>query len=85
MLIRGIKKKTAENNVIIKLQNRILEVMSEIKYLGIIIDKNLNFTAHVDYISRKIGAKLGVMQRIGKDLSPIMRCVVYKAIVAPLF
>jgi hypothetical protein len=62
-----------------------LEVVSEIKYLGIIIDRNLNFSAHVNYISKKVGAKLGVMRRIGVDLSPRMRCVVYKAIIAPLF
>lgn len=62
-----------------------MEVVSEIKYLGVIIDKNLNFSAHADYISRKVEGKLGLMRRIGKDISPYMRCVVYKSIVAPLF
>jgi len=74
MLIRGIRKKTVEDNVRVKLQNVILEVVSEIKYLGIILDKNLTFSAHVDYISKKAGAKLGVMRRIGGDLSCNMRC-----------
>lgn len=69
----------------VKWQNQILQVVSEIKYLVMVIDRNLNFSAHVDYISKKIGAKLGVMQRISKDLSPGMRCTVYKTIVAPLF
>lgn len=85
MLIRGIRKKTVENNVRIHIENKKLEVVSEIKYLGVIIDKNLNFSAHVDYISRKVGGKLGLLRRIGKDISPYMRCVVYKSIVAPLF
>lgn len=67
------------------MQNRILEVVSEIKYLGIIIDKNLSFSAHVDYMSKKVGAKLRILRRISVDLTPNMRCIVYKAIVAPLF
>jgi len=85
MLIRGIRKKTVEDNVKIKLQNVRLEVVSEIKYLGIVLDRNLTFSAHVDYISKKAGAKLGIMRRIGRDLSCMMRCIVYRTIVAPLF
>lgn len=50
MLIRGIRNKATEANIKIKVQNIALEVVSEIKYLGIIIDKNLNFSAHVDYM-----------------------------------
>lgn len=37
------------------------------------------------HISRKIGAKLGVMRRIDGDISAYMRCIVYKAIIAPVF
>lgn len=85
MLVRGVRKKVNEENIKIKLRSKELEVVTEIKYLGIIIDKNLNFSKHVDYISKKVGAKLGVMRRIGMDISAYMRCIVYKAIIAPLF
>lgn len=78
-------KKTIEDNVKVVLQDTILEVVSEIKYLGVILDKNLTFSAHVDYISKKAGAKLGEMRRIGRDLSCNMRGTVYRTIVAPLF
>lgn len=85
MLIRGVRKKVNEENIKIKLRSKELEVVTEIKYLGIIIDKNLNFSKHVDYIGRKVGAKLGVMRRISGDISAYMRCIVYKTIIAPLF
>jgi len=85
MLVRGIRKKVSESNIKVKLDNTVLEVVSEIKYLGVVIDKNLNFTAHVDYFGKKIGSKLGVFRRISANLTPYMRCVVYKAIIAPLF
>jgi len=34
MLVRGIRKKVSESNIKVKLDNTILEVVSEIKYLG---------------------------------------------------
>jgi len=49
------------------------------------IDRNLNFTEHVDYIGRKVGAKLGVLRRVGKDMTPYMRCIVYQLVIVPLF
>lgn len=85
MLVRGIRKKVMESNIKVKYENTILEVVSEIKYLGVIIDKNLNFTAHLNYMGKKIGSKLGVLRRVGADLTQYMRCVVYKTMVAPLF
>ena len=45
MLVRG-QKKISESNIKVKLENIALEVVSEIKYLGVIIDRHLNFAAH---------------------------------------
>jgi len=60
-------------------------VVSKIRYLGVIIDRNLNFAKHIDYLSRKVGTKPSVLRRVGKDMTPYMRCIVYKSVVAPLF
>jgi len=60
-------------------------VVSKMRYLGVIIDRNLNYVEYVDYIGRKVGTKLDVLRRIGKDVTPYMRCVLYKSVVAPLF
>jgi len=84
MLVRGIRKKVSESNIKIKLDNAVLEVISEIKYLGVMINKNLNFTAYVNYLGKKIDSKLGVFRRIRVNLTPYMRCVIYKVIIAPL-
>jgi len=85
MLIRGTRRKVVESDVVVKLKGEILEIVNEIKYLGIIIDKNLNFMTHVDYISRKAGTKLGVLRRVGENLLRGMRCRIYKTMVVPLF
>jgi len=36
MLIRGTRRKVVENDVVVKLKGEILEIVNEIKYLGII-------------------------------------------------
>ena len=77
MLVRNIREKVSENNVKVKLENIALEVVSEIKYLGVIIDRNLNFAAYVN-LEKKIGSKLGAFRRISMNLTPYMKCVIYK-------
>jgi len=54
-------------------------------YLGEIIDRNLNFAEHIDYIGRKVGTTPDVLRRVGKDMTPYMKCIVYKSVVASLF
>jgi len=77
MLIRGIKKKVSESNIKAKLEDATLEVVNEVKYLGVIIDRNLNFAAYVN-LEKKIGSKLGAFRRISMNLTPYMKCVIYK-------
>jgi len=85
MLIRGIRRKVAEQDFKIKFQGGELEVVNKLRYLGVVIDKNLNFAEYIDYIGKKIGAKLGVLRRVGNDMIPYMRCIIYKSVIAPLF
>jgi len=86
MLIRGIRRKVTEQDFKVMFRGRgELEVVNKIRYLRVIIDKNLNFVEHVDYIGRKKGAKLGVLRRVGNYMTPYMRCIVYKSVIAPLF
>jgi len=71
MLIRRVRRKVAENNFKVKFRGGDLKVVSKIKYLGVMIDRNVNFTEHDGYIGRKVGAKLGILRRIGKDMTRI--------------
>jgi len=85
MLIRGIRRKVAEQDFKVTFRGGELEVVNKIRYLGMVLDKNLNFAEHVDYIGRKIGAKLGVLRRVGNNMTPYMRYIIYKSVIAPLF
>lgn len=78
-------KKVNTSNVSIKIDNEIIEFVSEIKYLGVIIDSKLNFEKHVDYICKKASRKVGVLNRIKNKIKTEQRICLYKSIIAPHF
>ena len=47
-----------DNNIIFKINNVIIEKVNSIKYLGFIIDKELKFNDHMEFICKRIGKKL---------------------------
>lgn len=62
-----------------------VQFVEVIKYLGVMVDYKLSFTDHVDYISGKIGRRLGVMFRVKNVLTQYARYVLYNALIVPLF
>ena len=46
-----------------------IEVVSEFKYLGIVVDSTLSFTNHFEYIQKKLNAKFFVLKRCEHKLN----------------
>ena len=63
----------------------VIEVVKEIKYLGVIIDDKLKFSSHINYVCKKIAKKIGVLKRVSWYLSIDSRKLVYNTIVLPHF
>ena len=47
----------------------VIEVVMEIKYLGVIIDDKLKFSSHINYVCKKIAKKIGVLKTVSWYLS----------------
>ena len=62
-----------------------LELVNDIKYLGVLIDYNLDFKQNVDYVCKKVAKKVGVLSRLASNLTMGARISIYKAIIAPHF
>ena len=58
------KKKNRNFTDIIKLYDISIDLVSSFKLLGIIIDDNLNYKNHIEYIVRKLNKNLGVINHI---------------------
>lgn len=71
------------NNIKITVNGEKITYDKEIKYLGVILDCNLNFHAHADYVMRKFSKKVGFLTRVSKPLSLQTRLLLYNAIAVP--
>lgn len=81
-----ISNKNQENKTVkIKIEDLQLEQVSQIKYLGVIIDNKLSFRNNVDFIIKKVAKKISFLGRISSKLSTQARILVYKSIIAPHF
>lgn len=73
------------SNIEFKINDKIIEKVKNIKYLGFIIDSDLKFKDHIDYICRKIGKKIGFFKRIRNKINTINSINIYNTIVKPHF
>ena len=67
------------------INNNPITFVREMKYLGVILDPQLNFANHINYLCKKIGKKIGFFMRIASYISPWARMLVYKTIILPHF
>lgn len=73
------------NEFIYQINNVKIERVKQMKYLGFIIDENLNFKEHIEYICKKIGKKIGFFKRVRKKLSILTAVNVYNTMIKPHF
>lgn len=85
MIVRSVRKEIRESVTMECMDATVLECVEAIKYLGIMIDNKLSFVNHCDYMLKKIGKKTSFLNRIGNKITPYVREIVYKSIIAPHF
>lgn len=80
-----LRSMIGNNGLNIEIEGQQIEIVERFKYLGVIIDPELKFNQHVDYVCKKISKKLGVLRRCSGYLSLWSRKLVYNTIVLPHF
>ena len=81
MLIGGPRKLTTLEEFTLTIKEKELDRVNSYKYLGVIINENLSWTDHVDYIKTKVSQRLGVLQRIKHLLQRDTRKLFVKSMV----
>lgn len=74
---------TIDSKLCIKINSNKIERVNEIKYLGVILDQNLKFNSHADYVMKKMSQKTNFLYRVGSCLSMPTRILLYKSLIAP--
>ena len=62
-----------------------LESEDSIKYLGVVIHKNLTWNEHIESLIAKVNQRIGLLNRIKHLLSLDARVALYNALIRPLF
>jgi hypothetical protein len=60
-----------------------LYLPSKYKYLGVFLDDSLTWKSHVEYITTKVGKRLGLLRRTRKDLTA-NAANIYKTFILPI-
>ena len=67
----------------VQVDNQVLERHDAVKYLGVIVDKQLNWRRHIESVRRKCLSALAVLYRVKRALPPRLRKLLYQSIVLP--
>lgn len=70
---------------IVSVDGQDLEIVNQMKYLGIMIDNKLDLKENVEYVCKKVANKVGVLSRLANNLTMGARITTYKKIIAPHF
>ena len=57
--------------------------VKQVKHLGLIIDENLTWEHHINYISQKIKRNVSILKCMSKVLPTESLCVLYKTLIEP--
>lgn len=75
----------SEINCVIKVNNCEIKRVKSMKYLGVMIDDQLNFKCNNEYIHKKVSKKIGFLGRISKKLTFENKILTYNTIIQPHF
>jgi hypothetical protein len=75
----------SKENINIDLDGNVIKQVDEAKSLGLIIDKNLSWSKHIDMKCKKISSAIGALKRIRPFISIQTAIEIYNAIIQPHF
>ena len=76
---------TPESTPIIQVGNMMIRRVTKVKYLGLVVDENLSWDEHVEYISKKISRNIGIIKRMRSILPHESLITSYMTLVEPHF
>ena len=84
MIIGGHQRLKNVESINLGINQQSLEKANNFKYLGVIINENLNLADHVDYVQSKVSRRLGILKRIRHLLPTKTREIVFNTLILPI-
>ena len=67
----------------IKVGNSLIACVDSTKFLGVILDKNLNFKEHITHIAKKCSKSIGILFRLNSFLPVQILKMLYSSMILP--
>ena len=77
------QKEFEETKLSIMIKTEMIETVKNIKYLGFIVDNNLNFKEHILYIIEKLTKNIIFFSRVSVHLTQWSKITVYNTLIMP--
>ena len=65
----------------LKIDNESIEYVNQFNFLGIVIDKHMNWKAHKDMVTKRISKTIGVIHRLKNTIPPYTLLNIYNSLV----
>ena len=72
LVLCGKSRQKSAQSVCVRISDRELHKQESVKYLGVRIDKNLNWKLHTDEVRQKCLAKIAMIRRAELELTYLM-------------
>ena len=76
------KKKSKEKKFKININKYCIKQVSEMKYLGVILDQKLNWHKHIQYVCTKLSKAAGIIYKVRKKVPQNVLLLLYHSLVA---
>ena len=84
VMVYGSKNKLNQvHDIPFYMNNEIIESVGQFKYLGLVLDLELNFEAHISYTYRKACGKLNMLRKTRLCMNKNTACQMYKSLILP--
>ncbi len=85
MLLCGSRSKLKHESLALNLNDVVIECVNDMKYLGVIIDRHLTFTSHINKLCGKISSKIGLLWRVRSFIDDGLAMKLYNSLIYPHF
>lgn len=82
-LMMLIKASNSDEKLDIKIGDTHIEQVNVARYLGLMVDENLNWSAHVSQLSRSVAYKISSLNRLSKCMDTDLLDKLYKSTIQP--
>ena len=83
VLVTNLANTVPVNNIL--LDNQPLNLVDQVGYLGITLDKNFKFNAHIRYICNRVSKSIGILYKIKHLIPNSILKTLYFSIIQPYF